>query len=330
MCDRDATISWSKVCNSKTNVCIGFWFTITVFQSLLTMCFAETTAKGFWTDSSKGQCKRTELAGRAAGLGGDAHPLDWLNQSCPIEEVYYSCYFLGDVRRAEVLEERVWMSADGECLDFDPQAFLQTVQGRRVFFFGDSVMGQIVFSLFCALFPLQIDLTLDYEWVEWKTDSGVCLYGSEHCHIQLRDPYDIVAESRSHDFALFYKVSHNRRERFFDTLKVMRFEASDILIFNFGLCDNVEKPYEHLLSSLLEELKLIKLNESVVLPSLFFLESTPQHFRTPTGYYNSSADEEFPCTPMADIASARQNDWRNLHAHTILGGHEETLGRLSL
>ena len=79
--------------------------------------------------------------------------VDWFEASCPTQSFVYSCYYHNKKAKSVLssLDHRRWDTPNAACLRFYPYDFIQSLSGRRLVLYGDSVMGQIWQSLVCSL-----------------------------------------------------------------------------------------------------------------------------------------------------------------------------------
>lgn len=197
---------------------------------------------------------------------------EWINQACPGESRLYSCSFQGATKeRLKKLASRVWQPADEKrCLKFWASSFIESIHNKKVLLIGDSIMFQIYSSLICELLQYT-EYSLYMNWGGNNQDH--CGDDINHC-ISLRSLF-ITSKNSSISFRRQNKMSINF---LLDSIKLdSKLKENDIVIINAGAHYYDSHYYKNLLLTLKEGV-----DKEDNLPKLFFLESTPSHFYSPT------------------------------------------------
>ena len=230
---------------------------------------------------------------------------EWYMQACPAESRLYSCSFQGATKkRLNKLASRKWIPAeDKKCLEFWSSNFIEGINGRRVLLIGDSLMFQTYSALICEL----LQYTKYSLYMNWgKNNQDHCGDDLNHC-ISLRSLF-LTSKNSSISFRRENKMSLNF---LLDTIKVdAKLKENDIVIINAGAHYHDKVIYKNLLLTIKEGF-----DKEDNLPSLFFLESTPSHFYSPSnpsGYWNTDyIRSNSNCTPFENLNDAKSSDWRN-------------------
>ena len=266
---------------------------------------------------------------------------DWHREACVAETAMHSCYARGDEKRAAMLEGRRWRPKSSACRSFRPADFLLHMQGRKLLLYGDSVTMQVWQALVCATSSVA-DAVVDIDWFRHNASTQLyyndqtCPFGAEHCHL-----HGGTAHFRGFNVSLTYKLFG-----FYERIANPRNSAplynayvpgllaeiattnslgqGDVLVTNFGLHAHRRGEYRERLTNLAKDHR----ERAAVgggFPRVFFLETFPQHFFGPSGYYDLVEREDavdMIChkLPEANRSTSRALDWKNTMAREILAG----------
>jgi hypothetical protein len=160
--------------------------TATSLQPAVPLCFDATRPPpdflpGAWVDRPLSSLH---------GYGQSANYNIWAQQACYAEYTVHSCFFLNDTARATRAARRIWQPDSCALLPFDSEAFIDKLQGRLLYFVGDSISTQMYVSLMCLLRGQETS-TKGLRWVDasqtWNRKSN-CPNGAEHCYFGNNQP----------------------------------------------------------------------------------------------------------------------------------------------
>jgi len=77
-----------------------------------------------------------------------------------------------------------------------------------------------------------------------------------------------------------------------------KMKKNDIIFYNFGLWVGDVDKFKRSMGEFLDEIRELEKSASIVLPRILFLETFPQHFPTPNGYFDSAMQSK-PCVPLS-------------------------------
>lgn len=258
--------------------------------------------EGEWIEQSSINQNYSLIASRVTKLQVQEGQ-DWFKQACPAQSIIYTCYFReGMANISYMLERRKWVSKNHRCQHYHPLDLLKVVKNRSIFFFGDSIMGQIWEYHVCALYSfLPAKFELEEVCPYDSCEKYGCPFGTNHCHMN-RGTVHFPTINASYYYerdgkygSYFYKYISNRTK------------PDDIVLFNWGIIYNDQEEY-------LSDLKILRYDllnwsRSLLPKNSFFLESTPQHF---SGEGSWKPGSKY-CVPL----SSTYKDWRNQIVHDI-------------
>lgn len=250
---------------------------------------------------------------------------------CPIELFAMNCFFLDDTEKANKLARRKWVTSDPNCLEFDGKEFLRAIENKKVYMAGDSTMRQTWVQLVCALHNhtevvsfANWDMPLSSNPAAERVIRYSCPFGKENCRILQGILVTGSAKFPEYNAEIqlgWHNLYHTGVLQ--EIKEKLHYSSNDIIIANFGVHYNFGEEQKFLLNLNEFASDLSGLRESSNTPSVFFMQSFPQHFPGVThrnGYYYRAEAAEW-CAPIAngDLTYAAEYDWRNNYAHQILG-----------
>jgi len=231
-----------------------------------------------------------------------AHELIHKYDLCPFEELVFNCGFrnVSKLRLNQIIKSRNWVpklsptipdnnNVNTPCQAFDPKKFLSLIANRKVLFAGDSLMFQTWSSLVCSLSKVsQIDEKSSI--IKWKRDSWLldaCPLNKFHCHMDRGSIYfpEFNTTIMHYKFVIYHDTEDATVKKILEKNKMKK---NDIVFYNFGLWIEDVKDYRRLVKDFTTEIHQLEKSASNVLPHFLFLETAPQHFPTPNGYFNRS------------------------------------------
>eukprot|EP01033_Poteriospumella_lacustris_P009197 gene9197-6614_t len=270
---------------------------------------------------------------------------DFLESACPAQVAHYTCYYHGNASHAQELEFRRYVphqvstndprnadNDDSTCLPFRLVEFLSLLRNRRVFFLGDSILGNLYVSLFCSLYHVAESHHRINFIKLYSCDKVLCPFDSESHSYNHAD----VLTFREYNASLFYFI-YNQVD--FDLRRVadhFGMTADDVLVINPGIHYNDRNLFTGHLRVLHSQLTGMWADRDfrARAPTVLFAESTPQHFPAQAegqanGYYpqlTTGFQGERKCRPFVgpnSTAEERQrvyeSDWRNRLVEQELG-----------
>lgn len=208
------------------------------------------------------------------------------------------------------------MVEDPSCHEFHPIDFLLLLQGRKLVFIGDSMLTQMWQSMVCILQGVA-DSQLYVHWAKlWRCNDMVCPMGAKH--------------SNCYGGAIFFpslnttlvskKLYKYNKDIFFSTLSRLKVTKRDIILVNYGMHYNVEKEYNNVMQNFARDIsdayRTGKLTSHIA-----FLETTPQHYSNPNGYFSYGKEYGNFCVPLQYEQEQVSRDWRNIVARNALLAH---------
>eukprot|EP00981_Chlorochromonas_danica_P006523 scaffold1420_cov182-Ochromonas_danica.AAC.1 len=223
----------------------------------------------------------------------------WVAQACPFQMSLYSCYFHTNRTQAALLEERNFYPQNTNCLPFRPYNFLTLLQGRHLVFLGDSILLQIWESLACTFNPLT---PIHPHYVNYVN----------------RKPCNMIncPENGTKRFSyLNYGWIHLPAYQLTLTaLMVPKVNLAAIHgLVREAFVHNNQQHSNHKQEAPAGETR--KTVEHHHHPTIFYFESSPQHFSVNAkGYYplhDTGDKRNLQCKPLPPEARQGQLDWRN-------------------
>jgi hypothetical protein len=289
-------------------------------------------------------------------LDVNANLNNFFAEACPAESLLRACYFHTgkDPTKIQSLERRVFKPNNPQCKQFQPLDFLEMLRNRRLILYGDSIMSQIFSAFVCALYRLT---TSSYGMDFVKLWKGQCneincpfgkpqhsLFAGGWINFPVVNVSIIQITASYYGFKEFEAVLH----------QYAPLSSHDIILYNFGMHYNNETEYGLQMTRFAEDMKTKFLNtsyhwhrrreeheslvshgdavlnddetdetstESSLVPELFFIESSPQHFDSPlNGYYKQETNDYHKdyCDATTDMNLKYEHDWRNRIAEKAL------------
>lgn len=211
-----------------------------------------------------------------------------------------------------------------QCMPFWPLEFLSLVRDRRVFFVGDSIMGNLFISLLCALYHTS-EAVYRVNFVKlYHCDNVLCPLN------EAKHSYNRGGAITFHatNTTLTYTMINSPSKDVAGVLERYGVTSGDILVLNPGLHFNDKDKYRNAMETLKESLQSLKTSTPERFPIIFYNEITPQHFPDmPNGYY-AQITENYSgtriCKPFYDptnsssVRAAHAQDWRNRIMEDVL------------
>ena len=173
-------------------------------------------------------------------------------------------------------------------------------------------------------------VSFDINWANpWYAQEQCPFPRGEHCHT---DHAVIRFRSYSIQFIFIWHAGvHEKSVNPIESaISTYTLGSKDAIIFNVGLHIKVEDKY-------LEQLRLIEMEVSRLLstslstlPSIHFIETTPQHFHSLNGYYIPDINVNYTsCYPMNGTILPtpgysrfeRKNDYKNIYLEQMINKH---------
>lgn len=254
--------------------------------------------------------------------------IEFLHTACKAQVLFYSCYYQEGhpeypfpQGRAKRLEYSRFHPENPLCLAPRTSDMLSILQNRRILLLGDSVMIQIYLDLLCKL-SSSVDIDIDITFgVNTHRPTLQCPFGKKHCH-----PYSGLARIRSFNIELYgQQMGYEEgfiKSKFINFINGFNMTKKDIVVFNYGLHCNNQIQYKSILTEFMNE--LLEYQQSDTMPTIFLLESTPQHFPTSNGYFDPDVAKEsqfcgLPNVTSKDFESPDFTKWfRSLDYRNIL------------
>lgn len=261
--------------------------------------------------------------------------IDFIHNSdinlCPFEELIFNCGFRNVTKNHPTrTKNKYWLPSSRKydnvdqssiCRQFHPILFLSLITNRKIVFAGDSIMFQIWSSIACSLSLIsRIDNELSI--LRWKHETSqkyTCPLGKFHCHMEHGKLYFPEYNATIiFDKTVYYRSPDDTTIQ--NIIERNKIESTDVMFYNFGLwIDDVDK-YKRMINDFLTEVREIKqaaATTSFVLPPILFLETLPQHFHTPNGYFNSTNFTIWfmPCEPLSLSLPYETNLGSNTTSH---------------
>lgn len=275
---------------------------------------------------------------------------DFLESACPAQTAHYTCYYHGNTTHAQELEFRRYIpyhfstsnprNEDNDhstCLLFRPFEFLSLLRNRRMFFLGDSILGNLYVSLFCSLYHVSESHHRVNFIKLFGCDKVLCPFDTESHSYNHGDVLTFREFNTSLFFFIFNKIEFDLR----GVVDYYGMTADDIVIINQGIHYNEPKSFAGHLRSFHLQLNKLWSNHDfrTRMPILLYAESTPQHFpaemeNQANGYYKpvTTTQEQLPVNRTRKCRSfisskptteekqrVYKSDWRNRLVEHELG-----------
>lgn len=221
---------------------------------------------------------------------------------CPFQMAPFSCYMHG---RGSQEENQTYETSSCDMEKFSPKRFLSEMRNKKIVFVGDSVSMQMFTSLTCSLHYREFNPEYKIDWFDISSgiNNSFCQPGGQYCHVKYGISY-----YPDYDVQIILDFLHGIVPLQYFT-DAHHLSSKDVLVLNHGLHYNSNQK--------LEFIEMVKKYaheyahaDPATRPYTIWRETSPQHFKTPTGYYDPSASQE-RCQPYADIEYAYKNDFRN-------------------
>ena len=247
------------------------------------------------------------------GRGSYNDSSTWFNSACATQMTHQSCFWTGDTSRAKSLTERVFKPFNEKgCRNFYPFDFLKLLKGRTLLFLGDSVSFQIVNSLVCAVYKhAQSKLFLRFTYPSLYQKAEICPFGSLHCLL-----HETYCHFENEDIRITHQMmlKFGAADNLYAPIKHHFLTNDDIVVVNFGIHYNDEVSYKEDLELFREVILSNFSDKGCSKPHILFMQTSPQHFRSSNGYFESPEKSTFECVPIPSNFS----DWRNECLDSIL------------
>lgn len=286
-------------------------FTCLVFVSVIQYVASVSCESGSWQKIPAAKDPLPAVYARNGYRPNDTalSEKEFLLNACQTQVLFYTCYYHEGhpdytipKGRAFELEYTRFQPKDMQCLSPRPADMLSILRDRRLLFLGDSVMIQIFLDFICKL-SSSVDTTVDMHYAAMATAKSIgCPFGKKHCH-----PYDgfvRIPSFRTEVYGRRIEYSKGRLKAIFRS--IFNLTSNDIVVFNVGLHYNNENLYRKDLLDIFSE--LTEFQQELNMPTVFLMESTPQHFNTSNGYFDQSVAEK---STGCSLLGLKEKDFEN-------------------
>ena len=249
-------------------------------DKILEPCFSpsrlgdwEGTIRGHWVEKAK-----EVVPSYATGPAAPSF-FEWRQNACYAETPMHSCFYQGNIQKAQVSASLFFESADCKLSIFNPSAFVDFLANRMLVFVGDSVTLQLFQAMLCNLQGFELERDLKWIWRNWAGDVN-CPKNSTKCYLA------------DHSCALFlgggrvcYVQKMFSEPVSFASLPRL-ISQNDVVVFNAGL--HFQNRNEDDFMRYIREFATSIQNQSNG-ARLLWRETSLQHFNTSTGSYDPSS-----------------------------------------
>lgn len=258
-----------------------------------------------------------------------------LMESCPVELFIQNCRYHGISDRSNILLNRKWIPENSSnCIPYKSSNFLSLLRNKKLYMLGDSVMHQVWTTLFCSLYNKQ-RIIYDIRWLYYD-HKNICLFrNGYHCsyHTSLNVSYfhDIITNTTVY-FGWLSPILTPKSSYIKTIIDIGNLNHNDIILINIGAHYNYGQQflYKNHLDLIRSEVNKLDITSNHIIPTIFFMETFPQHFDSIYNGYFSDKLNSRQCKSINNTRLININwDWRNILAKSHFNNTVITLLSIS-